>query len=112
MITVEYHETAPGKKPAYEFLDLEPPEAINKILWEMKLLERHGLVFMMKDRDSVKKIHKFPLYELRVKVRRVLYRFIFIIRGDVAWFLSGFKKKTDKTPPGEIEVALERAKKI
>ena len=112
MITVKYHETTPGKKPAYEFIDGQPPESISKIVWEMRLLEKYGLFFMMNDRDSVKKIHRFPMYELRVKVKRVLYRFIFVIKGEVAWFLSGFAKKTDKIPPNEIKIALERAKRI
>ena len=53
-----------------------------------------------------KKIHK-ELYELRVKGDievRILYGFI----GKAAYLVHGFKKKSNKTPKKEIDIALKR----
>lgn len=52
--------------------------------------------------DSVyTKLLKSPIRELIIKK----YRFLFFIRNDVIYFVSGFIKKTQKTPPQEIQKA-------
>ncbi len=45
---------------------------------------------------------------LRGKIKELIvrsFRIIFFINGDVIYFVSGFKKKTRKTPRSEIENA-------
>lgn len=51
------------------------------------------------------------LYEIRVQLGNNIFRvFCFFDEGKLVVLLSGFQKKTQKTPPGEIERA-ERLKK-
>lgn len=57
--------------------------------------------------QKVKKIVK-DLYEIRIKIHNVHYRFLFVVRKNKAWILEAFKKKTNKTPPRYIETALRR----
>lgn len=50
-------------------------------------------------------------YEVRAEVRQTSYRVLFATeasRGQVLLGLSGFKKKTQKTPLREIELAERR----
>ncbi|TZF85838.1 type II toxin-antitoxin system RelE/ParE family toxin (plasmid) [Pedobacter sp. BS3] len=50
------------------------------------------------------------LYEIRIKVGSNIFRiFCFFDKGNLIILLSGFQKKTDKTPKQEIEKA-ERLK--
>ena len=51
------------------------------------------------------------IYEIRVQLGNNIFRvFCFFDEGKLVILLSGFVKKTQKTPPGEIERA-ERLKK-
>ncbi|GAP72008.1 hypothetical protein SAMD00024442_21_59 [Candidatus Symbiothrix dinenymphae] len=51
------------------------------------------------------------LYEVRVEVGSDIYRvFGFFDEGQLVILVNGFQKKTQKTPPGEIEKA-EKLKK-
>lgn len=47
------------------------------------------------------------LYEIRIQLGRNIFRIFCFFDGDkVVVLLSGFQKKTRKTPPGEIQRAL------
>lgn len=51
------------------------------------------------------------LYEIRVEVGSDIFRvFSFFDKGNLIILVNGFRKKTPKTPKGEIELA-ERLKK-
>ncbi len=53
------------------------------------------------------------LWEVRSTLpSRRIARVIFAFDGDVIVLLNGFIKKTQKTPPGEIETALARLKEM
>ena len=43
-----------------------------------------------------------PVKELIIRS----YRIVFFVRDDTLWLVGGFRKKTRKTPPQEIENAL------
>lgn len=47
------------------------------------------------------KLLRGPIKELKI----ASYRLIFFVRKKALWFVSGFRKKTRKTPPHEIEQA-------
>jgi phage-related protein len=76
----------------------------NKILYVLMLLEtqdRIPLKFM--------RIIDDDLYELRIEYESNIYRIFFCFdSGHVVILFNGFRKKTQKTPKGEIE----KAKKI
>ncbi|MEK7538630.1 MAG: type II toxin-antitoxin system RelE/ParE family toxin [Patescibacteria group bacterium] len=48
------------------------------------------------------KLLKSPIRELIVK----RYRILFFVKKDAIYFVSGFIKKTQKTPPQEIQRAV------
>jgi phage-related protein len=51
------------------------------------------------------------LYEVRVEVGSDIYRvFSFFDEGRLIILLNGFQKKTQKTPKGEIELAIKLKK--
>lgn len=49
------------------------------------------------------------VYELRFRERSCIYM---IKKNDAIYLVHGFKKKTNKTPQKNIEVALQRIKRI
>ena len=50
---------------------------------------------------------KDGLYELRITYNRNIYRVFFIFdEGQIVVLFNGFQKKTQKTPPDEINKAL------
>lgn len=55
----------------------------------------------------IKAIHD-GLYELRIEYNSNIYRLFFIFdEGQIVVLFNGFQKKTQKTPPSEIEKALK-----
>ncbi len=52
------------------------------------------------------------LFEIRVKDGEQIRVFYAYAKGDDVWLLSGFIKKTQKTPPAEIRKALRIRKEL
>lgn len=53
------------------------------------------------------------VYELRFRDVGGIYRVIYLVRkGDAIYLIHAFKKKTNKTPIKNIELALKRIKGI
>jgi len=53
------------------------------------------------------------IFELRFREISGIYRVIYLIKkNDAIYLVHGFKKKTNKTPRKNIEVALQRIKRI
>ncbi len=105
--TIEYYVTSEGKCPVKDFIDSLLPESKAKYVFIADLLEEHGI--------SVREPYVKPLtgtkklFEIRIKdkanIHRILY---FTFTGRKFVLLHGFTKKTEKTPSGEIEIALKR----
>lgn len=99
---VIYYTRADGSKPVDEFLDSLDGKMAAKVLRAIDMLEELG--------PALRRPHSASLgdgiFELRVQVAsdisRVLY--FFIVHGR-AILTHGFIKKTEKTPPAEIERA-------
>jgi phage-related protein len=106
------------------------------ILWENEngtsyaqdFIESHGTVLALKlgirigdlqnasfanllQSQTIKKI-RGELYEIRIKIKKINYRFLFVRRENVGWIVEAFVKKTNKTPLKYIETAERRAKMI
>ena len=101
---VVFYKDDDGKEPVREFLDSLQPKMRAKMLRVIKLLADNG----SKLREPFSKNLRDGIFELRAKegsdITRVLY---FFVVGDKAVLTHGFVKKTERTPPAEIE----RAKK-
>ncbi len=75
-----------------------------------ELIEAVGL-------PSVKEPHvrhiRGPLWEIRLKGKAGIARALYVTaREQRVVVLRAFIKKTEKTPPGEIELALQRLKEL
>ena len=99
---VVFYELPNGKEPAKEFLEGLDLKMQAKMLRTIALLQQNGTDL----REPYSKPLDDGIMELRAKVgsdiSRVLY-FFFVGRKIV--LTNGFIKKTQKTPPGEIEKA-------
>lgn len=72
---------------------------------------QYGLLLLKTQDRLPKKFVKFVregLYELRTEYNGNIYRVFFIFdEGQIVVLFNGFQKKTQKTPPNEIEKALQ-----
>ena len=101
---VDFYALADGTKPAEEFIEGLPPKMMAKVLRSVHMLRLNGSEL----REPYSKHLDDGIFEVRAKVgtdiSRVLY---FFMVGRKAILTHGFVKKTQKTPPPEID----RAKK-
>ena len=101
---VMFYEKPDGTKPVEEFLDSLDIKMRAKMLKTIVMLKSNGYEL----REPYSKSLSDGIFELRTQVgtdiTRVLY---FFVVGKKAILTNGFIKKTNKTPPGEIEKAKQ-----
>ena len=72
---------------------------------------KYGLLLLMTQDRLTKKFVKHirdGIYELRTEYAGNIYRVFFIFDGgNIVVLFNGFQKKSQKTPPGEIEKAIK-----
>ena len=99
---VEFYRRENGKCPVIEFLSSIDNKMRAKIMMVIALLEDNDPAL----REPYSKPVGNGIFELRAKqgsnITRVLY-FFFVNKKIV--LTNGFTKKTEKTPPSEIETA-------
>ena len=109
-MVVKYWPPQDGSE-IFDFIHDQPIEAQRKIITAIRRLREHGYDLM--NSTYLTKLRGYPLYELRVKFGRILYRIILAIKKGVAWLLLPFKKREgEETPIRRIETALQRSKLI
>jgi phage-related protein len=97
--TVEYVELPNGRVPAREFVDSLDDRAAARIDAFIERLRIYGNRMQGK---FVKKLTA-DIFELRVKQFDRIFRVLFFYQpGMLIVLTSGFQKKTEQTPPGEI----------
>lgn len=104
-MALRFYTTAAGRSPVREFLtDARLP-----------LGDRDELLAAMKDAQinglEVSRHLRGDIYEVRADGQRVTYRVLFATEGarsQALLGLSAFSKKTQRTPPAEIDVAERR----
>ena len=102
---VEFYRTAAGREVIQEFLDALPKKDLAKALRDIELLAE----FAPNLHEPYTKHIDGPIWELRSKFASNIHRiFYFIWRNDKLILLHGFTKKTQKTPPREIQIAKTR----
>lgn len=102
--TVIFYTKDNGKVPVAEFLDNLDKAIRAEITLEIKLLKEHGFNL----REPHVKFIRDGLYELRIKVVRNHYRILYFFAKDKNIIMTnGFIKKDNKTPPKEIQTALD-----
>lgn len=97
------YRTAAGGRPVVEFIDSLDDEEAAAVLASMGDVARTGL-------SSARHL-RGEIYEVRVTTDRRSFRLLFAQETKfILLSLSGFVKKTQKTPVAEITVALARLK--
>ncbi len=105
--TVEFYEKESGEIPVKQFIDALESKMGAKVLSMLEILEEKG--------NTLRRPYSGPLgdgiFELRCKfgsdITRTLY---FFYEGATIVLTNGFVKKTQKTPPAEIQLAKDRRK--
>ena len=101
---VDYYETENGDKPARDFIQNLPLKMEAKAYKDIALLEQFGTQLTM----PYSRYIKDGIYELRIQQANNKARiFYFFIVGQKIILTNGFIKKTKKTPPSELNKALD-----
>ena len=99
---VEYFEKEDGTYPAEEFILSQDVKMRAKLFRLLELLEEKGNTL----REPYSKSLDDEIFEIRAKqgsnITRVLY---FFYIGNKIILTNGFIKKSQKTPPSEIDLA-------
>ena len=99
---VEYYEKEDGTYPAEEFILSQDVKMRAKLFRLLELLEEKGNTL----REPYSKSLDDGIFEIRAKqgsnITRVLY---FFYIGNKIILTNGFIKKSQKTPPSEIDLA-------
>ena len=106
MRTINFYRLPNGKSPIEEFLDSLSAKQAQKVLWVLQLMEELDVV----PRQYFKKlIGTEDLWEIRIKFGNDIFRLLgFFDGGNLLILTNGFAKKTQKTPPQEIALAVRR----
>lgn len=103
---VIYYHTKTGDNPVKEFLDKRPSAKL-KALRILSHIEEYGLTTAI---PHIKKLAGTPLWEIRI-LGQDNVRILYITKAEKQiLLLHAFEKKTDKTPPRELKIALDRIK--
>jgi len=107
---IALYKTQRGSEIIENYINDQSSSTQTKIVNLFRLLREYGLNLLRS--HWMKKIHSHPaLYELRVKSISE-YRFLLVYHENVFTILSGFVKKTQKTPNEEISLAIKRYKEF
>ena len=109
MRTVEFYRLSNGNSPVEEFLDSLTGKQAQKVLWVLQLVEELDIV----PRQYFKKlVDSEGIWEVRVQFGNDIFRLLsFFDGGSLLILTNGFAKKTQKTPPQEIALAIHRKNK-
>ena len=106
MRTVEFYRLPNGNSPVEEFLDSLTGKQAQKVLWVLRLVEELDVV----PRQYFKKlVDSEGVWEVRIQFGNDIFRLLGFFDGGALLILTnGFAKKTQKTPPQEIALAIRR----
>jgi phage-related protein len=98
-----HYETSSGNRPVLDFIRKLPDDDKAAVLAAMSEVRREGARAARHLRGE--------LFEVRADGDRVIYRILFAREGaygQVLLSLNAFNKKTQKTPPEQIDLAARR----
>ena len=104
MFDVEYYDLPNGDKPVEQFINSLDMKMRAKALGSIEILAEFGHTL----REPYSKAIGNGLFELRIKFASDITRiFYFFVVNNKIILTNGFVKKTQKTPPGEIALAMK-----
>lgn len=99
---VEFYETESGEKPCLDFLNTLEVKLRAKVFRDLTLLEQYGNELRLPYSEHLDD----GIFELRtIQGKNIVRNLYFFIAGKKIIVTHGFKKKTQKTPPEEIQKA-------
>ena len=108
MRTIEFYRTSAGTCPVEAFLDSLSDQHAQKVAWVLRLVER---LDMVPQQYFKKLVGMSDIWEIRAQIGGSSYRFLGFFDGTTLLILThGFSKKQHKTPPREIDLAIQRRK--
>ena len=100
---VRFYKTLDGFCPIKDFIDRLSGKAAQKITWTLSLMEE---LDVLPANYFKKLVNSDGIWEVRVSLGSNIYRiFCFFSAKSVVILTHGLVKKTQKTPPSEIERA-------
>lgn len=101
---VIFYQKEDGEKPAGKFIkSIQDQKLKAKMIREVKLLEQFGSSLGEPDSKPLRD----GIFELRaIQSNNIARCLFFFIKGDKAIVTNGFIKKSKKTPPEEIDLAI------
>ncbi len=104
---ITYYSDPKGAEPVREFLT--QLEKVNSLLWKATLAAIQKIKQQSNQRMPLSKPLGNGLFEIRVRANMVISRVLYCFRpGREIILLHGFIKKTEKTPPEDIKIAMAR----
>ena len=107
VLTVVFYQEASGREPVLSWLKELPKKDRLCIGTDLQTLQYGWPIGM----PLVRPLGK-GLWEIRTNLDNRIARIIFIVEKDLIFVLHGFIKKTQKTPQQDLELALNRFKKL
>jgi phage-related protein len=106
MRTIHFYRLRNDQSPVEKFLDSLTGKQAQKILWVLQLIEEMESV----PRQYFKKLADGEgIWEVRIQFGNDAFRLLGFFAGSTLLILTnGFAKKTQKTPPQEIALAIRR----
>ncbi|MEK7121711.1 MAG: type II toxin-antitoxin system RelE/ParE family toxin [Patescibacteria group bacterium] len=104
---VVYYTSLKGDSPVSDFLDSLNYKQQTKLLRIIKYVEIYGLQSIL---PHTKKLSGTLLWEMRILGRDSIRALYAVVYNNSILILNGFIKKSQKTPPNEISIAMARLK--
>jgi len=99
---VEFYETENGEKPSLDFINTLEVKLRAKVFRDLGLLENKGNELRLPYSEHLDD----GIFELRtIQGNNIVRNLYFFIVGKKIIITHGFRKKTQKTPPAEIQKA-------
>ena len=108
MKEIKFYKLPSGKIPVIDFLDSLSSKEAQKVTWVLNLVEELEQVStkfykQLKNTDGI--------IEIRIQIGKNHFRLLgFENNGTFVILTNGFKKKNQKVPKSEIELAQQRRK--
>ena len=108
MKEVLFYKSSSGKTPIEDFLDSLSSKEVRKIVWVLQLIEES---ISISTKFYKKLSNTEDIIEVRIQVGNNNFRLLgFERNGTLIILTNGFRKKDQKVPKNEIELAQKRRK--